>query len=471
MVNTNRNRFPVTVIPLGACLVAESTEAKGHEVRMLDLLFEKYPEAALGKAVHDFKPDILGLSVRNIDNNDMQQPVSYIKELVPVVEVIKKSTRAPIVLGGTAIGIMPEEILRYTGTTWAVMGNGVTVFPEVINALERGNGPGSIPGLAWIENGQFHSNPVCTALPSDLCVLPDFKRWLNMKKYLSCLSTIPIRSKCGCPFKCIYCTYAMNGGPTHQMYTPQSVAEVVGYCVRQGFRNIEFVDNVFNAPYEHALAICRELDKVRPRANLQTLELNPLYIDDALLTAMENAGFSAIGITPESVCDPVLDNLQKGFTAGHVHRAAECVRRHHLPCVWIFMFGGPGETPATVQQTLDFAAKSIHPRDIAFFSVGIRIYPGTQLEKIARRQNILTKPPQDMLDPVFYISPEIDTAWLTQKIKTAMAEHYHFLDSTSLSLPLIPWVCRLAFRLGLKPPVWIHTRTLRRTMRFLGLNV
>ena len=43
------------------------------------------------------------------------------------------------------------------------------------------------------------------------------------------------------------------------------------------------------------------------------------------------------------------------------------------------MFGGPGETKETVQETLRFAEKRISQRDVALFMIGIRIYPYSKL--------------------------------------------------------------------------------------------
>jgi hypothetical protein len=142
-----------------------------------------------------------------------------------------------------------------------------------------------------------------------------------------------------------------------------------------------------------------------------------------------------------------------------------------LPCVWIFLFGGPGENAESVEQTFEFASKYIHPRDIAFFNIGIRIYPGTKLENIAREQKVLTTPAKDMLNPVFYVSPEIQIPWLINKIETTMAKHHNFLCSTSLSHPLVPRIYHWAYRLGVSPPIWRYTRVLRKTLRFFGMNV
>ncbi len=99
----------------------------------------------------------------------------------------------------------------------------------------------------------------------------------------------------------------------------------------------------------------------RPPVRLQTLELNPAFIDDRLLGAMARAGFVGVGVTAESAADPALAGMRKGFTADQVERAAAAIRRSPLPCLWIFMLGGPGETSATVMESLRFAQRTLRP--------------------------------------------------------------------------------------------------------------
>lgn len=471
IISTNRTQQPVSVLPLGACMVAETAQQAGHNVRFMDLMFKDNPEAAVERVLKKFKPEVVGLSLRNIDNNDMRTPVTYFDDLPALSALIKRHSTAYMVLGGAAIGIMPEEFLKLTGASWAVCGNGETVFPELLSLLAQEKSPRHLPGLAWLENGRIIKNPPALTPLSNSFSMPDFYRWLDLDTYLSRLTTVPIQTKRGCPFDCVYCTYAVTEGRNYQLFTPESVVETVKTLTAKGLRDIEFVDNIFNGPYEHALAICEGLARLNPKPNLQTVELNPRYLDDNLLSAMEAAGFVGVGITAESASDPVLAGLKKGFAAEHVRRAAECIRRHRLPCFWIFLFGGPGETPATVQETLSFAKKEIRRNDVAFFNLGIRIYPGTELEKIARREGTLTAPPSEMLKPLFYLSPEINIQWLIWKVQHAMARHYNFISPDSLALPLVPKIYRLGFRLGLKQPVWRHTRRIRKSLHLLGMKV
>ena len=78
-------------------------------------MFEQNPLRAVESELNKTHPDVIGLSVRNIDNNDMQNPVAFFKDLKPLVDIIRSRTQATVVLGGAAISVMSEELLRYTG--------------------------------------------------------------------------------------------------------------------------------------------------------------------------------------------------------------------------------------------------------------------------------------------------------------------------------------------------------------------
>jgi radical SAM superfamily enzyme YgiQ (UPF0313 family) len=452
-------------------MVAEAAELAGHKVRVLDLMFEQNPLNTLESALNKSNPDFIGLSVRNIDNNDMQNPVAFFKDLKPLMDTIRSKTPAPVVLGGAAVSVMPEELLRYTGANWAVLGDGEVVFSKLLSALSLGEIPGKLPGIAWLEDNIFTKNTGSVDRFSNGCLSPNFHRWIDVHAYLSRLSTVPIQTKLGCHFKCIYCTYRKIEGHDYRLCDPESVIDAIQNLVAAGLHDIEFVDNVFNSPYDHALTICEGLAISRSGARLQSLELNPLFIDDTLLTAMERAGFVGIGITVESASDIVLDKLKKGFTAKDVYHAAQVIKCHNLPCLWIFMLGGPGESEVTIKETLCFAEQYIRPKDVAFFNIGIRIYPGTELEHRAREEGVLAVSPGEMLEPVFYVSPALDLNWLTETMRQTMATHMNYINSNTIGLSFLPTINRLGYRLGVKSPLWRHTRFIRRGLRTLGMDV
>ena len=471
LISTNRNTLPMPVMPIGACIVAHAAERAGHTVFFLDLMFAKAPQAGIEAALTRWKPDLVALSVRNIDNNDMRGTVFFLDDLQGIVNAIRSRTSVPIILGGAALGVMPEQILRLVPAACAVVGDGELVFPLLLEHISRGGSFRDVPGVASIEQGVFQRNCSTVAEFSATCPVPDYHRWLDIPAYHSQMATVPVQTKTGCQFQCVYCTYPKIEGSSCRLKEPDSIADAVLRLAAAGLRDIEFVDSVFNAPLEHAMEVCAALTRVRHGARLQCLELNPRDFDDELVTAMERSGFAGMGITLESASDPVLQGLRKGFTSRDVHHAAQVVRRHRIPCAWIFMLGGTGETRETVRETLEFARTHIRPRDVAFFNTGIRIYPGTELESVARAEGVLSLTPEEMLAPVFYVSPGLDADWLDQELKNAMNRQMNFINMASMGHSLLPTIHRVSHTLGLRPPLWRHTGIIRRGLRLAGMDV
>lgn len=469
IISTNTNRLPMPVIPYGACIVAEAAERAGHRVKLLDLMFEHDSKLAVESALLRHTYDIIGLSIRNIDNNDIQHPAFFLKELKPIVRTIRTFSNAPIVVGGAALGVMPEEILKYSGVSYAIVGEGAQTFISLLNAVSSGSPPYRIPGVAWIEDGLYRHVPLVPSAGAGVCIVPDYHHWIDVKAYTSGMATVPVQTKLGCHFRCVYCTYQKIEGSGYRLSSPESVCDAIERLEADGFRNIEFVDNVFNSPHAHALDICDGLARMRHRCRLQSIELNPLHLDNELMNAMEHAGFVGIGITAESASGQVLKGLGKGYSEDTVYQAASVIKKSKIPCLWIFLIGGPGETKQTVEETLRFAATQIRRGDTIFFNAGIRIYPGTELEAIARTEGILSIPRDDMIEPVFYLSPEIELEWVDSRLREFIDTHLNVVNSDAISLPLLIKIHRFAWRLGVQPPLWRHTLPIRRILRYTGV--
>lgn len=471
IISTNRIDHPVTVIPYGACIVAEAAARGGHLVKFLDLMFQPDPVTTIQAALRRFSPEVIGLSMRNLDNNDLQAPVSFVSELVTITRFLKQNSFAPIVLGGAAVGVMPGPLLSCTRAAYAVLSDGEVAFPALLKVLENGRGFEEVPRLAWLDNGHYRVSTDSPGELGNIAMRPAFEHWLNLKAYRAASAAIPIQSKRGCPFSCIYCTYSMSEGKTYRLVPPEEVAQMLLHLAAQGYRDIEFVDNVFNAPYDHALAICDCVAQTKPKLRLITMELNPAFVDQKLLKAMENAGFVGVGLAAESAADAVLTGLQKGYSRAEVENAAAAIRRSNLPCFWMFLLGGPVETEQTVNETISFARRVLRKGDAAFFNIGIRIYPGTELEKIARKQGLLAHTDDEMLQPVFYFSPELSLSWTLAQVRRAAGETLNLLHSGSLSHPWLPTVNRLCRFMPWKPPLWRHSRAIRRVIRILGRDI
>src|SRR5215218_8628481 len=140
LVSTNRERQPYPVVPNGLACVASALEMAGHEVRFLDLCFEKNPVAAVRRAATDFSPDIAGVSVRNIDNSDAIALRHYVPEAKAIFTALRDAApTARIIAGGAAFGVAPEALFSDLGVDYAVAGDGERASVALVDALARGD--------------------------------------------------------------------------------------------------------------------------------------------------------------------------------------------------------------------------------------------------------------------------------------------------------------------------------------------
>ncbi|MDD5686880.1 MAG: radical SAM protein [Elusimicrobia bacterium] len=470
IISSNRNHNPVVVMPYGAAIVAQSVHSKGHNVKFLDMMFSRNPYEDIARELEKFNPDIVGISVRNIDNNDMENTKMLGSEVKPVCQLIKTKTKAKIILGGSAVKIMPEEIMRETDTDVACVGMGEIVFNEYLDALKSGKDYTGIPGLASITGYSFRYNPMESLSKLSIFSDKDFYNWVDTDRYVRKLVPFPIRTKVGCPYECVYCTYPIIEGDNYVLSDPKDVVKNILQMVKKGYKDFEFVDNVFNSPYEHTMAVLDEITRAKIKARFCAVDVNPGFVNSELMLAMEAANFKGIGITAESASDIILKNLGKNYTKNDLLKLADIVAKSKIPCFWIFLIGGPGETKETVRETFNFAKNCIRKNDVAFFNVGIRVYPGTKLEKVAREEGVLNLHKSEMLEPFFYLSPLLDRNWINAKIKNEINSNMNFIDSNSFSFPFLSELSSIYYSLGGRPPLWKKTGLLRRTLKTIGVH-
>jgi len=75
---------------------------------------------------------------------------------------------------------MPEEILRATGVSSAVLGDGEVTFPLLLERLSRGEPFDDLAGIALLAAGEFRVNPPVSTGSSIDCIAPDYQRWIDV---------------------------------------------------------------------------------------------------------------------------------------------------------------------------------------------------------------------------------------------------------------------------------------------------
>ena len=88
-VNTNQTRMPDPVPPIGLSYLASAMRRAQHECEIFDMTFQVEFEKGLKKSIWETKADVIGLSLRNVDNTAYPKSVSYFEHFKQVVRICR----------------------------------------------------------------------------------------------------------------------------------------------------------------------------------------------------------------------------------------------------------------------------------------------------------------------------------------------------------------------------------------------
>jgi radical SAM superfamily enzyme YgiQ (UPF0313 family) len=419
LISANTEKINMPTLPMGLGCVAAALQAAGHTVRFLDLMAVDDWRPVLGAALAEFAPEVIGISIRNIDDQDSRNPRFLLEEARRVVAACQAATRAPVVLGGAGYSIFPEQVLDYTGADMGIQGEGEEAFAALLSCLAADKPPADVPGLYIRGQGLQAPRSYCPDL--DRLPLPDpdlFDSRLaeNPAYYL------PVQTRRGCPLGCSYCSTSAIEGPRIRKRSPEKVVASLIRWRAAGFRRIFFVDNVFNLPPTYARALCERLAAAGLDLNWRCI-LYPGRVSGELVKAMAGAGCREVSLGFESGYQPVLDAMHKRFRTTDIRNASRLLADHGIRRMGFLLLGGPGETRASVEESLRFA--DALELDAVKLTVGLRIYPHTELARIAVREGVIAAD-SHLLQPHFYIVPGLE-AWLRESVRQWMADRPHWI--------------------------------------------
>ena len=339
--------------------------------------------------------EIIGLSLRNVDNTEIGNPLFFIEQHAELVRFLRTISEALIVCGGAGFTILAREIFDAIKPDYGIVGEGER-FGELVERLEQGAPLDDIPGL----------------LTEELCVAPApwpgaQTRHLvsgdHTRYYLEHGGMLNLQSKRGCSFNCIYCPYPHIEGKKHRRIDPTLVAETAKQLEEQGAKYFFVTDSAFNSDISHSLQVAeafREQQVTIPWGGF----FAPVKLPDDYFATLKSCGLSHIEFGTESLSNTILKNYQKPFRVDDVQRAHQQAITAGVYTAHYFLLGGHGESLETLQQSLDVAETL--ERTVLFFFTGMRIYPHTKLYEIALKEQKIDKE-TNLLEPFYYESDAI----------------------------------------------------------------
>ncbi|MBN2032259.1 MAG: radical SAM protein [Deltaproteobacteria bacterium] len=416
LVSANTESINLPTFPLGLACVAQATLKAGHEVECLDLIGVKQPDALLKKTMGAFKPGVIGISVRNIDDQNIAGPRFLLQQAKQVVAACKEFSGAPVVVGGAGYSLFPQKALDYLEADIGIQGEGEEAFPLLLDHMKKGLLFSHLPGLYLYGSGSCEGNRRFTR-DLDRFPLPNPKI-LSTAAYEGEDFYIPVQTRRGCPMKCSYCSTEIIEGRFIRKRSPEVVVRSLARWVDAGFRRFQFVDNTFNLPPSYAEALCDLLAESSCPIAWRCI-LYPGNLKESLVAAMAKAGCREVSLGFESGCDEMLKEMNKHFRAQDVRDASRMLSDHNISPMGFLMLGGPGETQRSVEESLAF----VHDLnlDALKITIGVRIYPYTALAKIAVEEGLIA-PDDDLLFPRFYLERGLED-WLRKTVEERIKEN------------------------------------------------
>jgi len=407
LISANIEMMNLLPLPLGPALVAAACRTSGHDVVLLNLMFEEDTPSAIRNCLQAFHPEVIGISVRNIDDQNMADPKFLLPPVREVVKTCRSLSDAPIVVGGAGYSIFPASALCYLGADMGICGEGEAAFLVLLERVAMGEPVSGLPGLYL--PGQRPADRVF-ASNLDALPLPEPDLWIPSIRG-SPEFWVPVQSRRGCPLDCSFCSTGAIEGRTLRAHSPEAIAGWLEQLVSSGFTNFNFVDNTFNLPPHYAKELCRKIVERGLAINFWCI-IYPKWVDSELVELMARAGCREISLGFESGSDHVLASLNKRFNTDEVKTVAKMFADNGIFRRGFLLLGGPGETRESVEDSLAYS-DSLN-LDALKVTVGARIYPETPLAAIALAGGMIGLD-DDLLQPRFYLTPRLRD-WLPERI-------------------------------------------------------
>ncbi|MBU2541923.1 MAG: B12-binding domain-containing radical SAM protein [Candidatus Omnitrophica bacterium] len=348
-------------------LLAKPVLDAGYKVKILDLNIEDDPDLFLEENIRAEKPKIVGITFTT--------PLYFEAErLASLIKRIRSSTI--LVAGGVHTATFPEDVIKGSFDV-AVMGEADFVMRDLLTKDWK-----NIKGLVFKENGNIINTGKAEQI-EDLDDLP-LPAWnlYSLERYnslsLSHRKSPPgyLETSRGCPYGCVFCNKNIQGRK-FRVKSPKRVVDEIEYMLMIGFNEINILDDTFSTDLKRAKAICDEIinrDLKFPWFPLNGMRVDSL--DKELLTKMKKAGCYKITLGIETGSQKVLNRIKKGINLQQVRDAVRWSRELGFETLGYFMFGLPGETEETMEETIKLAKEL--KLDFAKFNITIPL-PGTEL--------------------------------------------------------------------------------------------
>jgi tRNA A37 methylthiotransferase MiaB len=385
LINPNRYKSP-PVPPLGLEYISGPLEDSGHAVEIVDLCFSGNLYKDLDDAVESFRPDVAGITVRNVDTVLYHTNEFFLDEIRDIITYIKSNHGLRVITGGTGVSANPDGIMKYLGADFAIAGPAETTICEVLDKTVRTRED------RRVFHGKLSGGSAC----------PRRTNKLDYRRYSDAGGIIGFQTHKGCSSSCVYCLEANSRVSFRNI--PDVIAEIRGF-VDSGFDHFHLCDSEFNESLEYSIDFCTALKKAGMGIRW-AVYMKPSNFNRSLFRLLKDAGVYLITLSVDSwkKCEQYWSDFEK-FVFG--------AKAYGIGMAVDFLAGFPYEKREDMFQYLDLLRRPLP--DSVGINTYIRLYKSLQITNIIKSDPKLKghlsgcTDDDTLLKPVFYNHIDTDT--------------------------------------------------------------
>jgi len=374
--------MPQAYPPLGLLYIGAVLEKEGHTLKLIDMDNEVTEENDFNKQLLKFNPDVVCFTATTPTINNVKL----------IAKEVKQNLNIPIIIGGIHATIAPEDCLKSEHIDFAIKGEGELTISQLLKVLKNKKFE-EVDGLWYKENGKIKGNKD-RDLIHDLDSLPFPARHLlkNPNAYVPPDAlhkpVASIMTTRGCAGRCTYCCTKQIYGLSLRTRSVTNILDEIDHCIKEyGIKEIHILDDNFVYNKKRVLEFCDEVKKRYYKIHFEFANgLRADNTDIEVFKALRGIGVVNVGFGVESGNQQILDNIKKGIKKERVVKAFKEAKDAGFQTWGFFMFGLPGETKKTMQDTIDFA-KELDP-DFAKFLI-LKPFPGSEVYNDLKSQNLI----------------------------------------------------------------------------------
>lgn len=373
--------------PLWPRLIAGALLGHGVDVKIIDAEVHDLSPKRVADLVAGYDPKLTVIVVSGHQPSASTQAMAGARAIAH--ELTTDRVHGKVAFAGNHPSALPRRTLDEEQCDYVIDGEG----PTTILGLLNGDEPRLIPGLVYpnVFNPYFNiRNPAAPLLDINkdlhgqawkLLPAPEEYRSHNWQRWGRPELRSPyaaVHTSLGCPYTCSFCMInVFQHTNRYRMRDPMAVVNEIEFLSVYGVATFKIIDELFLLNRRHVDKICTELVRRGVSKNMsawcygRTDTVEPEY-----LKLVRSAGIDWIALGIESGNAQVRDAARKHLDEIEIERVVRTIEQAGINVVGNYIFGLPGETVETMEQTLRLAEKlnTAH----ANFYVAMA-YPGSKL--------------------------------------------------------------------------------------------